>query len=303
MKMDLRWQIHHVTGTISRAFDLRPQSGETQLWLFHGPPSASCEEPLNAHTIRTEQTTLKDLQRSAMYISTPTKKPLSLHAVELPFQPGRQVAARDMCPVCVRFYDEAVREVGSCIIVVPNTGTVQDILVEAKKQLQPDWGIQGSSLRCLEVTDGRLHKLYRPDATVRSLACFGKSNIFFHCLRVESDADSLNLAESQRLVEIFHTDRQSQQAFAQPFLMPVAVGEKAGVVKNRCKAKLRVADAEFKSWRLVRVGRGGKTHLKDDEPWDADAASDGKLCLEHVHPNPTNSLSRQSRYNKPLTIK
>eukprot|EP00435_Cladocopium_sp_Y103_P065597 s17_g27.t1 len=56
-------------------------------------------------------------------------------------------------------------------------------------------------------------------------------------------------APGQRLIEIFHCDRSSQQAFAQPFLLLVAPGEKSGSIKQRCKAKLQVPDSEFKSWR------------------------------------------------------
>merc|ERR1719437_332874 len=113
------------------------------------------------------------------------------------------------------------------------------------------------------------------------------------------------MSENHSLIEIYHCDRQSQQAFAQPVLLSVAPGEKAGSIKSRCKAKLQVPDSEFKSWRLVRNARQGRTHLKDDDPWDAEAALDGsvKLYLEHVHPNPTNNLTRQSRYQKPLMIK
>jgi len=119
------------------------------------------------------------------------------------------------------------------------------------------------------------------------------------------EADSDVGGEGRLLTEIYHCDRQSQQAFAQPLLLGVAPGEKSGSIKARCKSKLRVPDTEFKSWRLVRcVKGGGKTHLKDDEAWDSDPSPDAKLCLEHVHPNPTGILlARQSRYHKPLTIK
>jgi len=301
LRMDLRWHLHHVTGTIARAFSLCPQAGEAQLWLFHAPPSSTCEEPLNSHTMRNEQTTLKDLQRNTSYLSAPTKRPLSLHAVELPPQLGRQALERGLCPLCLRFYDDAVRETGSQVIAVPSSGTVQDVLLEAKKHVQSDWGVTGN-LRLLEVVESRLHKLCKPETLVRSLACFSKSNIFYHCLRVEAD-DAGTMPEGHKLIEIFHCDRQSQQAFAQPLLLAVTPSEKSGSIKARCKTKLQVPDAEFKSWRLVRCTRTGKTHLKDDEPWDSDPSSDAKLCLEHVHPNPTNSLARQSRYNKPLTIK
>merc|ERR1711972_1226023 len=127
--MDLRWLLHHVTGTISRAFSLR--GGESAIWLFHSSPGSSLEEPMNTHTSRTEQT-LKDLQRTAGYLAnttTDTRRPaqITLHAVELPFQLGRDVVDRGNCPFCIRFFDSAVREVGSCIVTVPNAGTVADI--------------------------------------------------------------------------------------------------------------------------------------------------------------------------------
>jgi len=302
LEMDLRWHIHHVTGTIARAFGLGGQRPSEQLWLFHAAPSSTCEEPLNSHTLRNEQVTLKELQRTSSYLSSPAKRPLALHAVSLPAQLGRQAADRGLNPVCVRFYDDAVREVGSQILLVWNTGTVADLLAEAKKHVQAEWGLNGP-LRVLEVVDSRLHKIYRPEAQLRSMACFSKFNIFYHCVRIEADAEGESLPEGSKLIEIFHCDRQSQQAFAQPLLLAAAPGEKSGALKARCKAKLQVPDAEFKSWRLVRCARMGRTHLKDDEAWDSDLPADAKLCLEHVHPNPTNSLARQSRYNKPLTIK
>jgi len=299
MKMDLRWHLHHVTGTIARAFSLKPQVGEAQLWLFHAAPSSTMEEPLNAYPSRDQQTTLKDIQRTTSYLSTPAKRQFNLHAVELPFQPSRQVYDRGLCPLCVRFYNDAVVEVGSQLITVQSHGTVNDVLNEARKHLLPEYHVTGQ-LRALEVADSRLHKLYRPEAPVRSLACFNKPNIFYHCLRVEADPEAGSTQEGHKLIEIFHCDRQSQQAFAQPLLLYAAPGEKAGSIKNRCKVRLRVPDAEFKSWRLVRCGRTGKAHLKDEEAWDSDNLPDARICLEHVHPNPTSSLAR---YNKPLTIK
>lgn len=305
IKMDLRWNLQHTAGTIVRAFDLPLSVAESQLWLFNGAPSSSPEEPLNFHTGRTEQTTLKDVQRSVMYASVSTKKPLNFHVVELPFQPGPQLFDRNMCPLCVRFFDDATREVGSAVVLVPNGGTVQDVLLEAEKQLKPEWGIT-LPLRLMECPDSRLHEIYKPDAPVRTLLCFTKSNIFYHCLRVEADPESAHLAtptNDGHLMEIFHSDRQSLQAFGQPFLLSVTPGEKASSIKARIKTKLRVQDTEFKSWRLVRISRTVKTHLKDDDAWEPDPTADAKLCVEHSHPNPSSSLARQSRHNKPLTIK
>mmetsp|Transcript_54572 Transcript_54572/g.127608 ORF Transcript_54572/g.127608 Transcript_54572/m.127608 type:complete len:1321 (-) Transcript_54572:97-4059(-) len=301
LKMDLRWQLTHVTGTIAKHFSL---PAGTALWLFHGAPSSTPEEPLNSNARNNEQNTLKELQRNALYITAPAKRPLTLHAVEAP-----TFTDRAHCVICIRFYDDQVREVGNCMVSVPSTATVQDVLVEAKNHLQPQWGITGN-LRAFEVIDCRISKLYpqvgnysAATMPVRNLMCFTKCNIFYNCLRVEADPDTGNMPGEHKLVEIFHCDRQSQQAFAQPFLLAAAPGEKAGALKMRCKNKLNVPDPEFKQWRLVRCGRNGRVHLKDEEAWDADPAPDQKLCLEHVHPNPANTLARQSRYNKPLVIK
>lgn len=298
IKMDFRWNVQHVSRTIYSKFGLTEKPKENALWLFHAPPSCTAEEALNTPSMR-EQTTLKELQRQLSYLSTTSKRQLTLHVVELTFQPGGTILDKGLCPLCIRFFDDRVREVGSEVIFVPNDGNVQDVLTEAQRHLKPEWGITGS-LRALECADSRLHKVYRPDHPVRGLACFCRANIFFHCVRIEADQE---LTPGQRLIEIFHCDRSSQQAFAQPFLLLVAPGEKSGSIKQRCKAKLQVPDSEFKSWRLVRCSKSGssRVHLKDEDPWDADV--DPRLCLEHVHPNPLNSLSRQSRHNKPLTIK
>lgn len=318
IRMDLRWHLRHVTGTISRAFGLRAHAAEgvphpSSLWLFQGAPSSTADVYLEAPP----STTLKELQRGTMFVTQPSKKPLVLHAVEVPLQTMREVLDRNLMPMCIRFFDDAVREVGSEIILLNAVGSVYaDVIDQAQRLVQQrgEWGMTGP-LRCLEVSEARLSKICDPKSfLVRGQSSLAKSNIFYHSLRIEADPDSGSITERRKLVEIFHCDRQSQCAFAQPMLLLVELGEKSGSIKTRCKNKLRVPDTEFRSWRLVRCGRGGRTHLKDDEPWDAadptmqadSRASqlwDVKLCLEHVHPCPTNSLARQSRYNKPLTIK
>eukprot|EP00928_Gymnodinium_smaydae_P087335 TRINITY_DN71608_c0_g1_i1.p1 TRINITY_DN71608_c0_g1~~TRINITY_DN71608_c0_g1_i1.p1 ORF type:complete len:1266 (-),score=243.44 TRINITY_DN71608_c0_g1_i1:366-3662(-) len=303
LKMDLRWGLNHVIQAIALQFDLPPAVAESQLWLFHGAPSSSPEEPLNFDAGRTEQTTLKDVQRSVMYATVATKKPLNFHAVQLPVQPDHNIYDRSMCPLCLRFFDDATREVGNTTILASSNGTVADVLAEAEKHIQPEWNITGS-LRVMEVVDSRVHEIYKPDVPIRSLLCFTKSNMFYHCLRIEADPEAaVTGKDGKKILEIFHCDRQSQQSFGQPFLLSVTPGEKAASIKARVKTKLLVPDAEFKSWRLVRASRATKVHLKDDDAWDSDPSADAKLCVEHSHPNPSSSLARQSRHNKPLTIK
>lgn len=316
MTMDLRWNLQQVTTTIAQAFDM-PVSAESHLWIFHGAPSSSPEEPLNLHAGRSEQTTLKDIHRSVSYGTSATKKPLDLHCVELPFQADLQLLDRDICPLVVRYFDDATREVGCTVLMLHRGGTVKDLLADASKQLKPEWGIEGP-LRLLEVSDGRIFEIYRQETAIRSLQCLTKGNIFYHSLRVEADPEGALRSQPNegKLLDIFHCDRQSQQVFGQPFLLNAAPGEKAAALKTRIKAKLRVPDVEFKSWRLVRAGRTQKAHLKDDEAWDVDPRrveeqglncrsdpADARLCVEHSHPNPCGRMARQSRHNKPLTIR
>lgn len=297
LKMDFRWQLQHLTGTVARTFGLRLQ-GESRLWFFSTAPSSTSEDPLNVQA--SDQPTLKELLRMQMHASSGRRQ---LHAVELPPELGPQVFSPDQVPLCIRFFDSAVREVGCVVIVMPVTATVADVLKEVSKpqHLQPQWGIAGP-LRVLEVSDGRLLRIHGPEAGVHAFACCNRSNIFYNCLRVEADTEA-NLPAGHELLEIYHCDRQSQVPFGQPVLLAVAKGEESGAIKSRCKSKLQVPDNEFKSWRLVRYARAQKVHLKDDEPWDRDAEPEAKLYLEHVHPNPMSGAARHSRYHKPLTIK
>eukprot|EP00930_Biecheleria_cincta_P020154 TRINITY_DN1521_c0_g2_i1.p1 TRINITY_DN1521_c0_g2~~TRINITY_DN1521_c0_g2_i1.p1 ORF type:complete len:1276 (+),score=244.07 TRINITY_DN1521_c0_g2_i1:218-3829(+) len=310
LQMDLRWMQVHVTGFVAQELNLKQvqtpanpvvDGSESFLWLFNSAPSSGQgEEPLNSVPSRTS---LKDIQRAAPYVSpVGGKKPLNLHVVEMPFRPGPDGLDSGFVAIGVRFFDSMVREVGSEVLVLNVAGTVQDLLQQASGMIQADWGISGP-LCALEVADGRVHKQHRPSDPLRSLSCFGKSNILYHCVRVEADVD-INSVDETRLIEVYHLDRSSQQAFGHPLLIQASPGEKASSLKARCKDRLQVPEAEFKSWRLVRTGtRQGRVHLKDDEPWDTDFNADTSICLEHVHPNPTSSFARTSRYSKALTIK
>merc|ERR1711959_858563 len=141
MTMDLRWNLHQVCVTIANAFDL-PANAESQLWIFRGAPSSSPEEPLNLHAGRSEQTTLKDVHRSVTYGTSASKKPLDLHCIELPFQADLQLLDRDICPVVVRYFDDATREVGSSVLRLSRNGTVKDLLMAAGRDAA-EYGIEG----------------------------------------------------------------------------------------------------------------------------------------------------------------
>lgn len=302
--MDLRWSHNHVVGVIAEAFNLRnvatlaspaPEK-ETFLWFFQSSPSNG-DEPLPTHP---QRQTLKEMQRHAPYVpASAGKKPLSVHVVEMPFRPGADGCDPNWA-FGVRFFDSAVREVGSAMCILNFNSTVQDLLTAVAPKIQPEWKISGP-LRAMEVIDG-LATLYRTTDLLRNLQCSAKLNILYHAIRVEADLDTESMSPDDHLIEVYHCDRSSQQAFGQPFFLPAAPGEKVGSFKNRCKEKLGVPENEFKSWRLVRIGqRSGRQHLKDDETLESENGLEVRLCLEHVHPNP--SSARTSRYNKPLIIK
>jgi len=311
LKMDLRWEVKHVQATVRTSMGLTPKSGNAGIWVFPAPPSSTVEDPLHtAVPVTTQKNThpivLEDMAR---YVSpsSNSRKHFTLHCVELPYSLDTG-AYSTLQPVCIRFFDDQVREIGCEVVLVPIDGEVNDVIVEVQKQIIPEWNMSGQ-LRVLEVVESRVNKVLRPETPLRSSSCT-RTNIFYHSLRIEADREASSTASEQKLQEIFHCDRASQQAFGHPLMLAVSPGEKAGSVKQRCKEKLQVPDQEFKSWRLVRCSGGfgrsrtlTRVHLKDDEPWDGDASGEVWLYLEHVHPNPPNSLASQSRHNKPLTIK
>lgn len=306
LRMDLRFLHSHVVGVIAEAFGLKnvatlastpPPESETFLWFFQSSPFNG-DEPLP--TANTRQT-LKEIQRHAPYVPTGQgKKPLSVHVVEMPFRPGAEGYESKDWAFCVRFFDSAVREVGSATLILDSNSTVEELLAAVSPKIQPEWNINGP-LRVMEVIDG-IATLYRPSDSLRSLQCSSKLNLLYHSIRMEAkeEADSVLGGPMENLIEVYHCDR-SGQAFGQPFFLPAVPGERAGSFKSRCEEKLGVPENEFKTWRLVRIGqRSGRQHLKDEEVLDENGL-ENRLCLEHAHPNP--SSSRLSRYNKPLTIK
>jgi hypothetical protein len=303
LKMDTRWTLQHVVGTIAKAFGTTHVLNAKdcwRLWLFNEAPSTSSDDPVYINT-RNDQMSLKQIQQSnPIYMTKMNKKPLAIHVVELPVS-GLAVHDRNSAPVCLRFFDDAVREVGSCVIVVPNTATPADILAEAKRHIHPDWNMNGP-LRALEVVDGQITRLFH--ANSRGMLS-SKANIFYSSIRIEQDLESVTQCDHEQL-EVFHCDRSSQQAFAQPFVLTVSPGELCKAIKVRIRTKLKVPDQEFKSWRLMKCVGARKIHLKDEEAWDQHmdhGKARSQFCLEHVHPNPSSNNQKSSRYNKPLTIK
>ena len=307
LRMDLRWKHSHVVGVIAEAFGLKnvataasipsPDS-ETFLWFFQSSPFNG-DEPL---PVANSRQTLKEIQRHAPYVpATAGRKPLSVHVVEMPFRPGAEGYDSKRWAFGVRFFDSAVREVGSTTCILNGSSTVEDLLETVAPQIQPEWKIS-APLRVMEVIDG-IATVYRPSDLLRNFQCSSKLNLLYHAIRVEEDPDAtVSNGLMENLVEVYHCDRSSQQAFGQPFFLPAVPGERVGNFKARCKEKLGVPEGDFKTWRLVRIGqRSGRQHLKDDEILEAENGLENRLCLEHVHPNP--SSARVSRYNKPLTIK
>eukprot|EP00913_Durusdinium_trenchii_P035565 g33282.t1 len=297
LHMDLRWSHNHVVGVIAEAFNLRnvatlaSPAPEKETFLWPGTQK------------RSQMSLCLEMQRHAPYVpASAGKKPLSVHVVEMPFRPGADGCDPNWA-FGVRFFDSAVREVGSAMCILNFNSTIQ-----------PEWKISGP-LRAMEVIDG-LATLYRTTDLLRNLQCSAKLNILYHAIRVEADLDTESIypsfekdvlptrrqhpdsiltfnhsgsavtCQDDHLIEVYHCDRSSQQAFGQPFFLPAAPGEKVGSFKNRCKEKLGVPENEFKSWRLVRIGqRSGRQHLKDDETLESEnglevrTAKSGLLCF------------------------
>jgi len=127
MSVDCRCRASAVAAKVAKAFDLKASLREGQsLWLFAaGAPSYSDEAPsyfseaANLHD--TNERGLTDILQRCAAIN----QRFILHAVALPRPPADRRR-----PVMIHFFDDSVREVGACMLHVPDLDVDMDNAAE-----------------------------------------------------------------------------------------------------------------------------------------------------------------------------
>ncbi|XP_071444786.1 ubiquitin carboxyl-terminal hydrolase 7 [Hetaerina americana] len=187
------------------------------------------------------------------------------------------------------------------LILYPNkTGTVADLLEEARKQVELSENGSGK-LRFLEVTCYKIAYGPHEDTSLESLSSSANKTY-----RIEEvPRDELNLADDEMLIAVGHFHKDIYNTFGIPFLLKIKHGEPFSKVKDRIQKKLGVQDKEFEKFKFAIVIMGQPQFIKDDSDYTINlgdlrpsvnqvgsATLRPWLGLEHV-----NKAPKRSRYN------
>eukprot|EP00397_Hematodinium_sp_SG-2012_P000753 GEMP01000754.1.p1 GENE.GEMP01000754.1~~GEMP01000754.1.p1 ORF type:complete len:1240 (+),score=167.23 GEMP01000754.1:229-3948(+) len=318
IEMDLRWNIQNAFNLFSQKFDIP----DDELWVFRTAPACVFDDPWLPCRRSAPARCLKDMGWSAQ------RRP-TVHLVRVPmcsrtkFQQMQDAdAAYGKTAVCVRFFDDHVREVGNCILTVNAESDVREVMEESIKcwTAEPDntsfscrhqriGGVVGEGLpqafrelklenirvtQCHGASYNRSLDIVPHDLQIKMLSGMSKANILYNCLRVEPRVSQENAKSVLNTVDIlcYHAERQGT-AFGHPFFLEVRNGDTVAVLKEKIQKKLLVPNTEYRNWRICRVDSPTDTHpvrniLREDEKpadlWTFVNSAHSKFWLEHSHP-------------------
>ncbi|KAG9509762.1 Ubiquitin carboxyl-terminal hydrolase 7, partial [Fragariocoptes setiger] len=146
------------------------------------------------------------------------------------------------------------------LVLYPNkNGTVQDLLTEAKKQVELSEDGSGR-LRCLEVTSFKITSRMTDDILLECLNPTG-SKVF----RIEEiPKDELNLGPDEFLVSVAHFYKDPWQTFGVPFFIKLKDKEPFSNVKERIQSKLDIPDKEYEKFKFAIVTSGRVSYIMEE---------------------------------------
>ncbi|KAK2160538.1 hypothetical protein LSH36_131g04007 [Paralvinella palmiformis] len=153
------------------------------------------------------------------------------------------------------------------IVLYPDkSGVVQDLLNEAKKQVElcPETG--SGQLRLLEVISCKIFAIQREVALLDCLSSAGTK-----MFRIEEiPKDEVNLAADELLIPVAHFHKEIFSTFGVPFLLKVKQNEPFSKVKDRIQKKLEIPDKEFEKFKFAIVVRGQQSYLGEEQEYNID---------------------------------
>ncbi|CAH1982094.1 unnamed protein product [Acanthoscelides obtectus] len=148
------------------------------------------------------------------------------------------------------------------LVLYPNkSGTLTDLLEEAKKQIEFSEGSSGK-LRFTEVNCNKVALGPKEDTLLESLGTPSPARVF----RIEEvPRDELHVAEDEMLVSCAHFHKEVFATFGIPFLVKIKQGEPFTKVKERIKKKLAVPEKEWEKYKFAIVSMGRPSMIQEDE--------------------------------------
>ena len=155
--------------------------------------------------------------------------------------------------LCLRFFDDSLNELHAMILLWEDGEflSLSDFMCTVRKNLEissPKWLGGGFDFalpcRIFEVVDGEIGAVWINEdwgkVPVESLACFGKGNPFYNCLRIE------NRKTEHPLIRCSQFDRSSNESFGHPFLLEDNGDEFIEMIRK----KFTLSYGFIKSWKI-----------------------------------------------------
>ncbi|XP_064406140.1 ubiquitin carboxyl-terminal hydrolase 7-like [Halichondria panicea] len=144
---------------------------------------------------------------------------------------------------CV-FVNSKLHEEKEFTVYVNKTGTVEELLNEAEKEIT--FSKDGTKcLRLLEVMTNRIVDIHPLDKPVSDL-------VSQKMYRVEEiPKEDMELEDSQALIPVAHFHKAAHNVFGVPFLLKITDGERLSSIKERVKCRLDVPDRDFEKWKFA----------------------------------------------------
>eukprot|EP00217_Crustomastix_stigmatica_P013559 CAMPEP_0183795834 /NCGR_PEP_ID=MMETSP0803_2-20130417/5345_1 /TAXON_ID=195967 /ORGANISM="Crustomastix stigmata, Strain CCMP3273" /LENGTH=997 /DNA_ID=CAMNT_0026040337 /DNA_START=433 /DNA_END=3426 /DNA_ORIENTATION=- len=193
----------------------------------------------------------------------------------------------------VSFHARTGEQISEHHIRLPQDSSVEHALSKIRTELI-DRGTEVSGrMRLMEIFYNKIYKVFEPSEKIDTI------NDQYWTLRAEEVPEEEESMETDaRLIHIYHFVQEStgaqptQHTFGNPVLLKLTSRDTLQLLKCRIRHKLKVAEAEFKSWNFCVVLSNVCTPLhKDDElVWphfehrrDNISAWEHYLGIEHEH--------------------
>ncbi|XP_062508101.1 ubiquitin carboxyl-terminal hydrolase 7-like isoform X2 [Corticium candelabrum] len=212
--------------------------------------------------------TLKDL----LIITTRWNIPRVLYYQRIPMRIDEYETKKQLH--CT-FFSSNLKEMTEIIVFVNEDGTVQDVLMDAEKQLAAQGG--GSRrLRLLDIVNSKIYSVYPQDAHVDTIPQ--------KVLRLEEVLpEDLDLDDNKLLVPVAHFQKEPIQTFGVPFFFVVKEGELVSSLRHRICKKLEIGEKEFEKYKLALV-HSGRAHFYPE-------SEDVTISLDDFRPPPRSHVA------------
>ncbi|KAK0051801.1 ubiquitin carboxyl-terminal hydrolase 7 [Biomphalaria pfeifferi] len=161
------------------------------------------------------------------------------------------------------------------LVLYPNkNGKVQDLLEEAKKQVELSESGSGK-LRLLEIISYKILAVQKEDLALDHLVIGGTKTY-----RIEEiPADEVTMAADELLIPVAHFQKEMYQTFGIPFLLKIKDNEPFSAVKERIQKKLDIPDKEFEKYKFAIIVMGRLEYISEDSQ---DIKVDLKKFIPHA---------------------